>query len=54
MNYSLDIAQEFKNARSVFLKQSLFFSLLFAAVLLGDFLLVYFVCEDSQPQPSCA
>lgn len=46
MNYSLDIAQEFKNARSVFLKQSLFFSLLFAAVLLGDFLLVYFAGEE--------
>ena len=46
MNYSLDIAQEYKTAKNVFLRQSLLFSLALTLVLLGDFFLVYFAGED--------
>lgn len=46
MFYSVDVSDEFKKAKSKFLRHSLIFSLIFALIIIGDVLLVYFASED--------
>lgn len=45
-DYSVDVSREYTKARSRLLRFSLFFSLLFTGVLIGDVLLVIFASEE--------